>query len=56
MGPLDGRYGCDKVYLGVVLTFSLFSYDENQSFLIDETPGRGFMTIQSFMEDLSLGR
>ena len=33
---------CDQVCLGVVLTSSLFSYDKNQSPLVDKNPGEGF--------------
>lgn len=56
-GPLEEQMGgmivCDKVCLGGVLTSSLLSCDKSQSLLLDETSGRGLMTIQSFLEDLS---
>lgn len=48
-GPLEENTAMilyDKVCLGVVLTSSLLSCDKSQSSLVDETPGKGFMTIE----------
>ena len=58
-GPLEEYMGsivCDKVCLTVVSTSSLFSCDKSQSPLVDEAPGRGFMTTKFLSEVLSLGR
>lgn len=48
-GPLEEKIAMildDKVCLGVVLTSSLLSCDKSQSSLVDETPGKAFMTIE----------
>ena len=52
---IDGRCDCDKVCLDVMLMSNLLSNDKTQSSLVDETPGRGFITIGCLQEFLSLG-
>lgn len=47
---------CDKACLRVVLTSSFLSCDKSPSSLVDETPQKGFMTSEFFLEDLFLGR
>lgn len=46
---------CDKVFLGVVLTLNLLSWYKSQSLLLIKLLQREFMTIEFFLEDLSLG-
>ena len=45
------REVCDQVRLGVVSTSSLW---QEPSFLIDETPRRGFIPFEFLLEDPSL--
>lgn len=42
--------------LGMMWTSSLLSCDKNQSSLVEKTLGKGFMTTEFLLEDLSLGR
>lgn len=42
--------------MGVVLTSSFLSCDKCQSSLVEDVPGEGFMTIEFFLEELSLSR
>lgn len=46
---------CDKICLGMMLTSSFLSM-MSQSFLVNETHGRVFITILFFLEDLSFAR
>lgn len=44
----------NKIYLGVGLTSSLLSSENNPSWLM-KLLGRGFLTVVFLLEDLSLG-
>lgn len=59
-GPSEEQKGGMAVWdtggLVVVLTSNLLADERSQSFLVDETPQRGSMTIYFLVEDLSLGR
>lgn len=51
---MGGKTACNKVCPGVVST-PASSPVTSQSSLVDETPGKGFMTTEFSLEDASLG-
>lgn len=59
-GPSEEQKGgmavWDTCRLVVVLTSNLLTGERSRSFLVDETPQGGSMTIYFLVEDLSLGR
>ena len=51
---MGGKTVCNKVCLGVVSPPASSSV-KSQSSLVDDTPGKGFITTEFSLEDASLG-